>query len=131
MPVTDSKWGELIDRLDKALFTKQEFTQQEETQDMADNRRDDDRWKLDKHIPVAVIFTIVAQGLAGVWWVSGLQHSVQDHERRLVAQEAAKVAERMAVVEVQMRDNRDLQLEMNRKLDRLVDVKGLNGRSLP
>lgn len=98
---------------------------------MADNRRDDDRWKLDKHIPVAVIFTIVVQGIAGVWWVSGLQHSVQDHERRLVAQEAAKIAERMAVVEVQMRDNRELQLEMNRKLDRLVDAKGLNGRSLP
>ncbi len=98
---------------------------------MADDRRDDDRWKLDKHIPVAVIFTIVAQGLAGVWWVSGLQHSVQDHERRLVAQEAAKVAERMAVVEVQLRDSRELQLEMNRKLDRLVDAKGLNNRSMP
>lgn len=99
---------------------------------MADNRREEeDRWKLDKHIPVAVIFTIVVQGIAGVWWVSGLQHSVQDHERRLVAQEAAKIAERMAVVEVQMRDNRELQLEMNRKLDRLVDAKGLNGRSLP
>lgn len=98
---------------------------------MADNRREEDRWKLDKHIPVAVIFTIVVQGIAGVWWVSGLQHSVQDHERRLVAQEAAKIAERMAVVEVQMRDNRELQLEMNRKLDRLVDAKGLNSRSLP
>ena len=98
---------------------------------MADNRRDDDRWKLDKHIQVAVICTIVAQGLAGVWWVSGLQHSVQDHERRRVAQEAAKVAERMAVVEVQLRDSRELQLEMNRKLDRLVDAKGLNNRSMP
>ena len=96
---------------------------------MAD--QDDNRWKLDKHIPVAVIFTFVAQGLAGVWWVSGLQHSVQDHERRLVAQEAAKVAERMAVVEVQLRDSRELQLEMNRKLDRLVDAKGLNSRSMP
>ena len=96
---------------------------------MAD--QDDNRWKLDKHIPVAVIFTFVAQGLAGGWWGSGLQHSVQDHERRLVAQEAAKVAERMAVVEVQLRDSRELQLEMNRKLDRLVDAKGLNNRSMP
>lgn len=98
---------------------------------MADDRRDDDRWKLDKHIPVAVIFTIVVQGFAGVWWVTGLQHSVQDHERRLAAQEASKVAERMAVVEVQLRDSRELQLEMNRKLDRLVDAKGLSGSRLP
>lgn len=83
--------------------------------------QNDNRWKLDKHIPVAVIFTIVAQGAAGVWWVSGLQHSVQDHEKRLVAQEAAKISERMAVVEVQMRDSRELQLDMNRKLDKIVD----------
>lgn len=121
MTMSESKWGELIDRLDKALFTKQEFTHQEGTQDMADNRRDDDRWKLDKHIPVAVIFTIIAQGAALVWWVSGLQHSVQDHEKRLVAQEAAKISERMAVVEVQMRDSRELQLDMDRKLDKIVD----------
>lgn len=126
MPVTDSKWGELIDRLDKALFTNQQFAEQERTQSMTTGNREDDRWKLDKHIPVAVIVAIMIQGVAGVWWVSGLQHSVQDHERRLVAQEAAKIAERMAVVEVQMRDNRDLQLEMNRKLDRLVDVKMLS-----
>jgi len=83
--------------------------------------QDDNCWKLDKHIPVAVIFAIAVQGIAGVWWLSDLQHSVQDHERRLVAQEAAKIAERMAVVEAQMRDSRELQLEMNRKLDRLVE----------
>ena len=48
-----------------------------------------------------------------------------------MAQEAAKIAERMAVVEVQMRDSRELQLEMNRKLDRLMDSKGLRGQQRP
>lgn len=125
--VTESKWGELIDRLDKALFTKQEFIEPEEegSEIMANGRQDEDRWKLDKHIPVAVIFTIVVQGVAGVWWVSGLQHSVQDHERRLVIQEAAKISERMAVVEVQLRESREQQNEINRKLDRLLESKGL------
>jgi hypothetical protein len=127
MSVTESKWGELVAKLDNALHKNSNSTKG--TEDMAD--QDDNRWKLDKHIPVAVIFTIVVQGIAGVWWVSGLQHSVQDHERRLVAQEATKIAERMAVVEVQMRDNRELQLEMNRKLDRLMDAKGLRGSQLP
>lgn len=94
---------------------------------MANGRQDEDRWKLDKHIPVAVIFTIVVQGVAGVWWVSGLQHSVQDHERRLVIQEAAKISERMAVVEAQMRESREQQNEINRKLDRLLESKGLLG----
>lgn len=127
--MTESKWGELIDRLDKALFTKQQFIEPEEgSETMANERRDEDRWKLDKHIPVAVIFTIVVQGVAGVWWVSGLQHSVQDHERRLVIQEAAKISERMAVVEVQMRESREQQNEINRKLDRLLESKGLGDK---
>lgn len=89
-------------------------------------RRSDNNWQLDKHIPIAVIFTIILQGVALVWWVSGLQHSVQDHERRLVIQEAAKITERMAVVEAQMRDSRELQIEMNRKLDKILDFKGIS-----
>lgn len=93
---------------------------------MAD--QDDNRWKVDKHIPIAVIFTIVVQGVAGAWWLAGLEYSVQNHERRLVAQEATKVSERMAVVEVQLRESREQQNEINRKLDRLLEIKGLRTR---
>ena len=47
--MTESKWGELIDRLDKALFTKQQFIEPEEGSEiMANGRQDEDRWKLDK-----------------------------------------------------------------------------------
>lgn len=127
MSVTESKWGELVAKLDNALNKNSNSTKG--TENMAD--QDDNRWKLDKHVPVAVIFAIVLQGITGVWWVSGLQHSIQDHERRLAAQEAAKVAERMAVVEAQMWNARELQLEMNRKLDRLMDAKGLRGQQMP
>lgn len=122
--VTESKWGELVAKVDKALHKNSNSTKG--TEDMAE--QDDNRWKLDKHIPVAVIFTIVVQGVAGVWWVSGLNHSVQDHERRLVIQEAAKISERMAVVEVQMREGREQQNEISHKLDRLLESKGLGTR---
>ena len=81
------------------------------------------RWKLDKQVPIAVIMTILLQSFAGIWWLSGLEHSVQDHERRIIAQESIKVAERMAVVEMEMKENHELQLEMNRKLDRLMSFK--------
>ena len=121
MSISDSKWGELMSKLGNTKAGKIicEPTQEGLACTMAE--QNDNRWKLDKHIPVAVIFTIIAQGIALVWWVSGLQHSVQDHEKRLVAQEAAKISERMAVVEVQMRDSRELQLAMDRKLDKIVD----------
>lgn len=122
--VTESKWGELVAKVDKALHKNSNSTKG--TEDMAE--QDDNRWKLDKHIPVAVIFTIVVQGAAGVWWVSGLDHSVQDHERRLVIQEAAKISERMAVVEVQMREGREQQNEISHKLDRLLESKGLGDK---
>ena len=88
-----------------------------------------DGWKLDKHIPIAVIVAIMAQGIGGIWWATGLGHSIQDHERRLSIQESAKIAERMAVVEIQMRDSRELQLEMSRKLDRLIHLKDPRGLS--
>lgn len=121
MNISDSKWGELMSKFGNTKAGKIicEPTQEGLACTMAE--QNDNRWKLDKHIPVAVIFTIIAQGVALVWWVSGLQHSVRDHEKRLVAQEAAKISERMAVVEVQMRDSRELQLDMNRKLDKIVD----------
>lgn len=91
---------------------------------MSENKK---YWVLDKHVPLTVIFAVVMQTAAGIWWVSNLQHSVQDHERRMLSLEASKIAERMAVVEVQLRDSRDLQLEMNRKLDRLMDARDLRG----
>ena len=88
-----------------------------------DRRREEDRWKLDKHIPVAVILAMLGQGVGLIWWVSGIQYVTQDHERRLVAHEASKIAERMAVVELQVRDSRDLSVQMNNKLDKLIEQR--------
>lgn len=79
-----------------------------------------DGWRIDKHIPLALIVTILGQGAGVVWWGSQVQQQVADHERRLVTQESAKVGERIAVIEAQMKDSKELQLEMNRKLDRIM-----------
>ena len=87
-----------------------------------DRRREEDRWKLDKHIPIAIILAIISQGLFGVWWVAGLQHSIQDHEKRLATVESTKISERMAVVESQITASRELQVEMNKKLDLILIV---------
>ncbi len=82
--------------------------------------KSENRWQLDKHIPVAFIVAFIAQGATAVWWVSGLQYKLQDHERRITTTETTRISERMAVVETQLKDSRDIQLEMNRKLDKLV-----------
>lgn len=85
-----------------------------------DEDQSENRWRIDKHIPLALIFTILGQGAGVVWWGSQVQQTVADHERRITAQESSKIAERMAVLEMQMKDSKELQLEMNRKLDRLI-----------
>lgn len=87
------------------------------------NNRRADRWSIDKHIPVALIFTILAQAGGIIWWGSGVNHSVSDHEKRLAIQEASRVTERLAVLESQLKDSRELQLDISRKLDKLVDKK--------
>jgi hypothetical protein len=82
--------------------------------------KSENRWQLDKHIPVAFIFAFTVQGVAAVWWFSGLQYRLQDHERRISITETTRISERVAVMEAQLRDSREIQLEMNRKLDKLV-----------
>lgn len=88
---------------------------------MEDQRTPEARWQIDRHIPVALIVTMIGQLVGVVWWGSSIQHSLTDHERRLSAQETGKVSERMAIVETQIRNSQELQLEMNRKLDKIID----------
>jgi hypothetical protein len=69
---------------------------------------DRDSWHLDKRVPVALIIALLAQGCAGIWWVSSLNAQVQDHEKRLEKVEMnysktvelfATVSERLARIE--------------------------------
>lgn len=91
---------------------------------MRDESEKEGGWRIDRHIPIALILTMLGQLVGVVWWGSSMQHALSDHERRIGAQETGKVTERMAVVESQMRASQELQQEMNRKLDKLVDRQG-------
>ncbi len=46
-----------------------------------------DQWHLDKRVPIALIFAILAQTIAGVWWAATLQGTVDDLSRRQLASE--------------------------------------------
>lgn len=89
--------------------------------EQSNHQAPENRWQIDRHIPVALIFTMLGQLVGVVWWGSSMQHALTDHERRLSAQETGKVSERMAVVETQIRSSQELQIEMNRKLDKIID----------
>lgn len=40
------------------------------------NGTETDRWRVDRHIPLATILAIMAQTVAIVWWASGIDHRV-------------------------------------------------------
>lgn len=79
------------------------------------------KWQLDRHIPIALVVTLLAQFAGIVYWGTSMQYTMADHERRLINQETSRGAERMASIEARMQSYSDLQIEMNRKLDKLID----------
>jgi hypothetical protein len=83
-------------------------------------RDTDQKWQIDKHVPVAVIVTVLVQTLAAIWWLSGIGHRLNDHEKRINMSENARASERLHVLESQFKDSKELQIEMNRKLDLLL-----------
>lgn len=46
-----------------------------------------DQWHLDKRVPIALIFAILAQTIAGVWWAATLQGTVNELSRRQLIME--------------------------------------------
>ena len=45
--------------------------------------RDDQRWHLDRRVPIALIVTIVMQTIGIVWWAASISARVDVLERRL------------------------------------------------
>ena len=60
----------------------------------------DERWHLDKRVPLALVFTLVLQTFAIGWWASATSERVSTLERRMDA--AAPQADRLTRVEVKI-----------------------------
>lgn len=82
------------------------------------------RWHIDRGIPVAVLLTLLAQFA----WFShrdGVrERTLVEHERRLSAVEAQRAPERMATLENQQIEMKALMLRLDSKVDRLLERKG-------
>lgn len=80
-----------------------------------------EKWRIDRNISIAIIVMLLVQFSGVVYWGASMQYTMADHERRLINQETSRSAERMASIEARMQSYSDLQIEMNRKLDKLID----------
>ena len=58
--------------------------------------KDEGAWKLDRHIPLALIFTMLAQGAMIVWWGSGVDSRLTQETTRNDRQDGLIEATRAA-----------------------------------
>ena len=78
-------------------------------------------WHLDKKVPITLIFVLLAQLGAGIWFAGRTMQRADEQERRLASIEQDKVSLRMSVVESQLADVKAGVQASNQKLDRLIE----------
>jgi hypothetical protein len=76
------------------------------------------RWQIDKHIPLALILTIVLQTATIVWWAAGINHEVADLKQRALS--AATQPERIVRLETRLDAISDSLNEIRRLLSTKV-----------
>jgi hypothetical protein len=48
-------------------------------------------WHLDRRVPIALIFTLLAQTAGMLWWAANLNRTVEEHGRRIASVEQADI----------------------------------------
>ena len=83
----------------------------------------EDKWSVDRKIPLALIFsiaiTVIAQTGFAIWWVSGIAARVEEQNTRIVQLEQIKASERITALEALLPR---VEAQLNRieaKLDRI------------
>jgi hypothetical protein len=91
----------------------------------------DRHWSLDRRVPLALIWTILAQTGLAVWWARGQQAAIELQSQRISSLEAARssdrVAERLSTLESQMIDAKDVLRRIDERTQRLVERQAGRG----
>lgn len=82
---------------------------------------DGSRWKLDRHVPLALVYLLIGQFLGGVWIASSMFNQVGQQEKRISFIENQRVSERLVTLESQMADTKALLQRVDSNLLRLVE----------
>lgn len=77
-------------------------------------------WTLDRRIPISLIIALIAQTSSIVWWARGQEEKSMALEKRVVDLEEGrkmdKVPERLAVIEHQLREQREATARIETRL---------------
>lgn len=89
------------------------------------NSQKSEKWKLDKHIPVAVIVAILVQTSGAIWWAATVTTRMDDMDRRIdtnaiTINQSRIVLERMSRVEERVDGLKEQTNRIENKLDRAI-----------
>ena len=82
-------------------------------------------WTLDRRVPLALIWAVLAQTGVGIWWASRQEATINHLSQRQAALEAQRatdrVGERLSTLESQMMDAKDVLRRIDERTQRLVE----------
>lgn len=85
----------------------------------------DNRWHLDKKVPITLVIMILIQLAAFLLFAGRVMQRDEEQERRLAAIEAKDTSSRVGILESRLGDMIEGIKDMSRKLDRLIERGGV------
>ena len=79
---------------------------------------EDNRWHLDKKVPIALLSALVVQFGGMVMFVGSVKSQGDENTRRISALEAQKVGERLSALEAQIVDAKALLVRIDERMTR-------------
>ncbi len=78
-------------------------------------------WHFEKGIPLSIVALVMIQTVGAIWWTVNLSTKVEETAARVASIEAARVSERLTVLESQISDSRASQARIESNLQRLIE----------
>ncbi len=82
--------------------------------------QDENRWHLDKKVPISLMLVLLMQGVAGVWAVADIKKDVELLKAAMIEQRYRDERQDKTTAEAVMQVRSDIK-ELSQKLDRLIE----------
>ena len=83
-------------------------------------QQDENRWHLDKKVPISLMLVLLMQGVAGVWAVADIKKDVELLKAAMIEQRFRDERQDKATADAVLQVRADIQ-GIGQKLDRLIE----------
>lgn len=83
-------------------------------------QQDENRWHLDKKVPISLMLVLLMQGVAGVWAVADIKKDVELLKAAMIEQRNRDERQDKTTTDAVLQVRSDIK-ELSQKLDRLIE----------